>query len=610
MNVSVNNNDNSVSCENEERVSSGICSNTGSEFFGDTLKALRLSNVDRIIVAQINVNSIRNKFDALIAGIQNKVDILLISETKLGETFPTRQFSIDGFTSPYRLDRNGFGGGLLVYVREDIPSKFIKTELSNREGFFIKINLRNKKWVIGCSYNPHNAEISSHMNCMGKAIDSLSSRYENFLLIGDFNAEVSDVSMKEFCDIYSFKNLIKEPTCFKNPANPKCIDLMLTNRHRSFQNSCVIETGLSDFHKMTVTVLRAFFKKAEPKVISYRDYKNFTNDNFRLLLEELGGNFDFTNETALDSFLDICREALNKTAPLKQKYVRANKSPFMNKTILKAIMKQTRLRNRFLKDMSDSNRVAYNTQRNYCVSLVRKAKKSYYSNLDHKKIVDNKTFWKTIKPFFTDKGVNHDNITLVENEETVSDNKEISETLNNFFSEVVTNLNLPQYHNPTVNVDDIEDPVARTIEKSSKNHPSIRLIKENYRNTNNTFHFENVSVKGIEKELKNLLSSKAAQNTDIPTKVIKANIDIFTPILLDEFNKSLALGIFPSSMKLANITPVFKTDDRTDKSNYRPISILPNLSKVFEKCIYNQLSIFFDKVLSKYQCGFRKGFSA
>ena len=74
------------------------------------------------------------------------------------------------------------------------------------------------------------------------------------------------------------------------------------------------------------------------------------------------------------------------------------------------IMKQTRLRNRFLKSMSDSNRVTYNTQRNYCISLVKKAKKSYYSNLDHKTIVDNKTFWKTIKPYFTDKGINHDNI--------------------------------------------------------------------------------------------------------------------------------------------------------------------------------------------------------
>ena len=87
--------------------------------------------------------------------------------------------------------------------------------------------------------------------------------------------------------------------------------------------------------------------------------------------------------------------------------------------------------------------------------------------------------------------------------------------------------------------------------------------------------------------------TKAAQDSDIPTKVIKDNIDISTPILPEEFSKSLALGMFPSSMKLANITPVFKKNDSTDKSNYEPISILPNLSKIFEKYIYNQLSLFF-----------------
>ena len=98
------------------------------------------------------------------------------------------------------------------------------------------------------------------------------------------------------------------------------------------------------------------------------------------------------------------------------------------------------------------------------------------------------------------------------------------------------------------------------------------------------------------------------QDSDIPINVTKDNADILIPILLEEFNKSLALGKFPASMKLANITPVFKKDDRTDKNNYRPISILPNLTKIFEKCIYNQLSVLFDKVLFKYQCRFRKGF--
>ena len=79
------------------------------------------------------------------------------------------------------------------------------------------------------------------MESMGKAVDSLSSKYENFLIIGDFNAQASDTSVKGFCDVHKFKHLIKEPTSYKNPNNPKFIDLMLTNRQRSFQNSCVID---------------------------------------------------------------------------------------------------------------------------------------------------------------------------------------------------------------------------------------------------------------------------------------------------------------------------------------------------------------------------------
>ena len=127
VNVVVNDID--IDIENEQRVSSSILSNTNSEFSWDKLKFLRLLNVDRIIVAQINVNSVINKFDALLTGIQNRVDILLISETKLDETFSTQQFSIEVFTPTQCLDRNGFRGGLLAFVREDIPSDLIKTEL-------------------------------------------------------------------------------------------------------------------------------------------------------------------------------------------------------------------------------------------------------------------------------------------------------------------------------------------------------------------------------------------------------------------------------------------------------------------------------------------------
>ena len=105
------------------------------------------------------------------------------------------------------------------------------------------------------------------MDIIGKVIDSLSAIYGNFILIGDFNAEESDTTIKDFWDIYSFKNFIKDATCFKNPDKPKCIDLMLTNRNRSFQNSRVTDTELPDFHKMTVTTIRSHLNKLGPKII-------------------------------------------------------------------------------------------------------------------------------------------------------------------------------------------------------------------------------------------------------------------------------------------------------------------------------------------------------
>ena len=113
----------------------------------------------------------------------------MISETKIDNSFPLTQFLIEGFKTPYRLDQNGSGGGILVYIPEDIPSKLILTDFSNRKGFFLELNLRKKKGVLCCSYNPHSNFIKTHMDSIGKVIDSLSARYKNFILIGGFNAD-------------------------------------------------------------------------------------------------------------------------------------------------------------------------------------------------------------------------------------------------------------------------------------------------------------------------------------------------------------------------------------------------------------------------------------
>ena len=97
------------------------------------------------------------------------------------------------------------------------------------------------------------------------------------MLLGDFNVCVDDETMRNFCNSYSLHSRIKQPTCFKNPENPSCIDLILANKPRSFQSTCVIETGLSDFHRMTVSVLKSHFCKLPPKIVTYRDFKRFEN---------------------------------------------------------------------------------------------------------------------------------------------------------------------------------------------------------------------------------------------------------------------------------------------------------------------------------------------
>ena len=101
--------------------------------------------------------------------------------------------------------------------------------------------------------------------------------------------------MSEFLNIYSLKNFVFQKTCFKNPENPSCIDLILTNCSRSFQNTGVFETGQSDFRKLTFTVLKQYYPKQKPWGMFYRKYKNVRNDLFRSEIENELSNYDISN---------------------------------------------------------------------------------------------------------------------------------------------------------------------------------------------------------------------------------------------------------------------------------------------------------------------------
>ena len=147
----------------------------------------------------MNINSIRNKFDTLTYIIGNNIDIILISEKKIDDTFPTDQFFIKGFSAPYIQDRNRTGGRLLLLAREDVPSRISnpnsKTDI---EALSVEINLRKRKWFLNCSYNLHKNQISNHLECPNRLIDEYNTYYENFIFTGDFNTSVEESKWKIF----------------------------------------------------------------------------------------------------------------------------------------------------------------------------------------------------------------------------------------------------------------------------------------------------------------------------------------------------------------------------------------------------------------------------
>ena len=167
--------------------------------------------------------------------------------------------------------------------------------------------------------------------------------------MGDFNAEPNEPAISDFCEIYNTKNIIKEKTCFENPENATCIDLILTNRPRSFQDSTAVETGLSDFHKMCVTVMKMHHCKQRRSVITYRMFKNFSNIEFMKNLEENLTKIEHFDNIPSNLFKEeTVNIILEKHAHTKKKYVRPNEAPFITKTLSKEIMKRSRLKNKFL----------------------------------------------------------------------------------------------------------------------------------------------------------------------------------------------------------------------------------------------------------------------
>ena len=270
-------------------------------------------------------------------------------------------------------------------------------------------------------------------------------------------------------------------------------------------------------------------------------------------------------------------------------------------------MTRSMLKNKYNNNPNEENEFLYKKQRNFCVSLLRKEKKRYYNNFDLRIFDDNKKFWRCVKPLFSDKQKILDrNIVIAENDTIYSDNKEVAEKLNNFFIEAVENLEIEPFelNNELICSDQIEN-----IVKQYELHPSIPKIEEKI-TLHEKFRFSNLPDENMQQYILQLNSKKAGIENDLPMDILKRSNDIVSNYLCNIYNNAKNNELYPISLKVGTVTPINKKSTQTLlKKDQRPVSLIPIVSKLYERNMYDEIYSYIEKFLSPYLFGYRRNHS-
>jgi len=570
-------------------------------------------------IGYLNINTLQNKIVDL-RSIAKDIDFafLAISETKLNDSYPSAQFLIDGYYNPHEFRRDrpyNSGGGLLVYIRKGIPCKrLMKFEHPGIEAIIVEIQIGSRKWCVISIYRSEDVTPGIFIEKLSQSVDQILDSYENLIILGDININSFDKSASKFrhlgtfCDTYGMTNLVKEPTCFQSET-PTSIDVILTNKPRSFMHTKSIVNGLSDFHSLIMTMLKAQVSKLDPVQINYRNFKDFDEIAFKLELSQSLNAIDFDQDTNdYNKFLAIFQGSLERHAPMKSKTLRGNDAPFMTNALRREIKHRSRLRNIARKENTGEAKRAYCSQRNKCTKLRRASIKSYFKRgLSMGR--NSKSYWKTISPFLTNKGTHgNEDYILEENNVLVRDPNSIGDIFIEYYTNIVEHATgIPPVNIPSPENGDLID----TILSHYESHPSILSIQN--MDLNSTFKLPLANEKDIENIIKNLDTSKAMGIDNIPARLVKQSADVIYRPLTKILNKSIEKDNFPDPMQIGKITPVYKSgkeNSRLNKKDYRPVSVLTVFSKIFERYILNQMLEHVNTILSDKISAYRKGYSS
>lgn len=560
-------------------------------------------------VMHLNARSINKNIDNILILLQSltvKFSVLAITETWIDETFNQSVPQIPGYSSLSKPRIGKKGGGLALYIKNDLKYKVVEFNDSARysDFEFLFIDLTDRQARVGVIYRPPNTNIDSFNEQYNSMLHQAASTKKTVIITGDFNINLLNfedhTGTEKFLE-NSFSNFlhpcITRPTRI-SPTTSTLIDNIFINNLTQNYLSGIIMSDISD-HLPVFYILNEqnnsaksckVTKKLTKRVINDKNVNRFTElisttQWNSLQLDTTDANIKYTNFS--QQFTKLYNDCFPETSTSIT--YKSGFKPWLSSGLLTSIKKKNRLYKTWLHKKTDTALTKYKVYKNKLTSILRASEKLYYQNkfLDTKDDIRNT--WKVIKSLIGNKNT-YDKITELNiNGTLINDESDIANKMNEYFVNIGPDL-------------------AKKIPKADGHY---RDYLQTEKRPSKSLFFRPTDCNEIINIVNNLKTNKSPGFDGITAKTLKPVINLIAPPLSEIFNMSMETGVFPQSMKIAKVTPIFKAGDKTLPNNYRPISVLPIFSKILEKIVHERVMAFLNqnKLLNSNQYGFRNNHS-
>ena len=580
--------------------------NCGQQEF-DLLLQERQEHSNRILMFHLNINSLQNKLEELkLLNDKMKSQIIFLSETKIDKSYPNSQFTLTGYNM-YRKDRKKGGGGIIAYFDSSLPSKELKVtkKYKTLEILAVEARLGNNEVIfLGIYRPPKQSDHQPDPNYLERVEEELNNvcmwvslKKQIFIITGDLNLDRLKPESREgkiladLEEVHGMQCLITKPTRITSTSET-LLDVILTNKPNLFRTGGSFNPEISDHH-LIYGILKQSALQHRRKTITFRSLKNVDMDQLNEDLASapwtVGETFDAI-EDQYGTWKTIFESVLDKHMPKKKMRVRQKDVPYMTEEWKMAIRNKRKYAQLFAQNRTLENWELKKKWRNLATKERRRAIKAYWAQKSDELGKRPRDFYKTFKSFLSDKSKEETTIAVRINERIVTNQKVVADELGDYFSTVANTIGDAQ--------------VTNLVEKDFEKHPSVESIRQAYQGLQ--FGFNEIGSSEVENELKMLKSNKATGWDGISPKILKLTAKGLAPSLTSLYNTVIRKGNWPNTWKMGEWTPVFKKGDKTDRGNYRPITVLNSVDKVFESLLSKQITKTMDPHLYQKMSPYRK----